>query len=187
MVRRAEPDAPGASCAPSQDVFDSLVPGAPQIGQLLDDVARLLFKQFGRQVASEARLSQPELWLIIELHRLSRPVSQKQLARIARRTKTAVGMSVTRLQKRGYVERGPDAMDRRVKQVELSPDGIDLVRWMFAMALGRRPEFGQGIEPRQVEFLVPALTAVTRNLAGMCTRAAGEDVPPGVWKDPGPL
>src|SRR4051795_8272756 len=81
------------------------------IGFLISDVARLLRTAFDRRVR-RLGLTRSQ-WLVINrLHR--RPgATQSELAEMLEVEKATAGRMVDRMEKKGWVERRPDAGDRR--------------------------------------------------------------------------
>ena len=103
------------------------------IGFLISDVARLLRTAFDRRVR-RLGLTRSQ-WLVINrLHR--RPgATQSELAEMLEVEKATAGRMVDRMEKKGWVERRPDAADRRVNRLHLTSEA-DLIQ----LRLGRVAE-----------------------------------------------
>jgi DNA-binding MarR family transcriptional regulator len=90
--------------------------------------------------------------------------SLSELAGLLRMTLPGAGKIVDEMEARGYVERHPDASDRRVKQLRLSPRGRAALK--AAQAFHRR-----------FERRLPDGPALRAALEGLATDAGGEPAP----------
>jgi DNA-binding MarR family transcriptional regulator len=90
--------------------------------------------------------------------------SLSELAGLLRMTLPGAGKIVDEMEARGYVERHPDASDRRVKQLRLSPRGRAALK--AAQAFHRR-----------FERRLPDGPALRAALEGIATDAGGEPAP----------
>jgi len=104
------------------------------IGFLISDVARLLRTAFDRRVR-RLGLTRSQ-WLVINrLHR--RPgATQSELAEMLEVEKATAGRMVDRMEKKGWVERRPDAADRRVNRLHLTSEA-DLIQLRLARVAER--------------------------------------------------
>jgi len=104
------------------------------IGFLISDVARLMRTAFDRRVRRMG-LTRSQ-WLVINrLHR--RPgATQSELAEMLEVEKATAGRMVDRMEKKGWVERRPDASDRRVNRLFLTPEA-DLIQLQLAQIADR--------------------------------------------------
>lgn len=100
-------------------------PDDKHIGYLVSDVARLMRMVFDRRVR-QLGLTRAQ-WLV--LTRLSRHpgASQSELADMLEVERATAGRMVDRLERKGWVARRPDPMDRRINRLFLSPEA-DRVR-----------------------------------------------------------
>lgn len=95
------------------------------IGYLVHDVARLFRRRFEEE-ASVHGFTLPQWRALAEISR-NEGISQVQLAAIVDIDQMTVSGIVSRLEKRGLIERYPDPNDSRAKLARLSPAGIELV------------------------------------------------------------
>jgi len=104
------------------------------IGFLISDVARLLRTAFDRRVR-QLGLTRSQ-WLVINrLYR--RPgATQSELAEMLEVEKATAGRMVDRMENKGWVARRPDASDRRVNRLFLTPES-DLIQVQLAQIADR--------------------------------------------------
>ena len=104
------------------------------IGFLISDVARLMRTAFDRRVRGLG-LTRSQ-WLVINrLYR--RPgATQSELAEMLEVEKTTAGRLVDRMEKKGWVARRPDAADRRVNRLFLTPEA-NLIQLQLAQIADR--------------------------------------------------
>ncbi|HEX3861863.1 MAG TPA: MarR family transcriptional regulator [Stellaceae bacterium] len=90
------------------------------IGFLISDVARLMRTAFDRRVR-RLGLTRSQ-WLVINrLHR--KPgATQSELAEMLEVEKATAGRMIDRMEKKGWVRRGPDASDRRINRLHLTAE-----------------------------------------------------------------
>ena len=73
------------------------------------------------------------------LHRLGTPVTMKELGRQLRCDPSSVTMIADTLEERGLARREPNPGDRRVKNLVLTADGLELKRRLERALVGRMP------------------------------------------------
>ncbi len=108
--------------------------GERNFGWLTTDVARLLRTIFDRRVKALG-ITRPQWLAIVRLKR--RPgASQSELADMMEIEKAPAGKIVDRLEERGWVERRPDPVDRRVNRIFLTELGerVHAVIWPIAQS-----------------------------------------------------
>lgn len=106
-------------------------PDQANFGTTLVDVTRLFRREFDRRAA---RLSLTRAqWRVLRLIGQTEGLSQKDLAERLEMDPIAVGRTVDRLQKSGFIERRADPADRRVWRLHPAPassfvmDGVDRI------------------------------------------------------------
>ncbi len=143
------------------------------VGFLVHEVARLLRRRF----EDEARLHGFTLpqWRALAVIARSEGLSQVNLAAAIDNDQMTVSGIVSRLEKRGLIERYADPNDSRAKLARLTPAGSELVatarnvgRGLYEKALG-------GLTTAQREGLVESLEQIRDNLNTM-TAAEKESV-----------
>src|SRR5690606_9431232 len=89
-------------------------------GFLLHDVSRLRRTVFDQRVRPYG-ITRSQWWVLAHLSRArGRPMSQIELARLLDVGKATLGGLIDRLERSGYVVRGNDEADRRVKTVSIT-------------------------------------------------------------------
>jgi DNA-binding MarR family transcriptional regulator len=103
-------------------------------GWLTTDVARLMRTVFDRRVKNLG-LTRPQ-WLAIVRLKRSPGASQSELADMMEIERAPAGKIVDRLEERGWVERRPDPLDRRINRIFLTERGehVHAVIWPIAQA-----------------------------------------------------
>ena len=104
------------------------------IGFLISDVARLLRTAFDRRVR-QLGLTRSQ-WLVINRLYRHPGATQSELAEMLEVEKATAGRMVDRMEKKGWVERRPDAADRRVNRLFLTPES-DLIQVQLAQIADR--------------------------------------------------
>jgi DNA-binding MarR family transcriptional regulator len=90
------------------------------IGYLISDVARMMRTVFDRRVR-RIGLTRAQWLVLTRLHR--RPgASQSELADMLEVEKATAGRMIDRLERNGWVERRPDAVDRRINRLHLTAE-----------------------------------------------------------------
>ena len=102
------------------------------IGYVLSDVARLMRMVFDRRVR-DIGLTRAQWLVLTRLYR--RPgASQTELADMLEIDRASAGRMIDRMEKGHWVERRPDAVDRRVNRLFLTPEARRIHARMWAIA-----------------------------------------------------
>ena len=135
------------------------------VGFLISDVARLMRTAFDRRVR-RLGLTRSQ-WLVINrLHR--RPgATQSELAEMLEVEKATAGRMVDRMEKKGWVERRPDAGDRRVNRLHLTAEA-DLIQLRLARISERMIDDALALlAPAERDVFAELMRRVKRQLQGM--------------------
>jgi len=89
-----------------------------------------------------------------------------ELAQRAQLTKQSMGYLVDYLEERGYVERRPDAADRRASLIFLTERGWDEVRTALRIIAGIEEEWARSLGTKRMEHLRKLLTDLDRAMKG---------------------
>ena len=138
-------------------------PPAPTLGFLLHDSARLMRKRF-EQRARALGLSRSQWQLLAALTR-NEGVQQSVLADLLDIEPITLGRLVDRCQKAGLIERRPDARDRRVWRLFLTPAAHPVLEVMQRIGAATREETLAGLSGADRDALMRILTTVRSNLA----------------------
>ena len=102
------------------------------IGYVLSDVARLMRMVFDRRVR-DIGLTRAQWLVLTRLYR--RPgASQTELADMLEIDRASAGRMIDRMEKGHWVERRPDAVDRRINRLFLTPEARRVHARMWAIA-----------------------------------------------------
>lgn len=129
---------------------------------LIHDIARLIKKRFDRRVRGLA-LTRSQ-WQAVGTLRRNPGFSQAQLADRLDVEPITVARTVDRLERAGWIERRPDARDRRIKRLYLTARVKDVVSRMRALAIETRSEAIGGLTKQEHKQLVKLLQRVKANL-----------------------
>lgn len=117
------------------------------IGYVMTDVARLLRTVFERRVRSLG-LTRAQWIVIARLNR--RPgLSQSEVADLLEIEKASAGRLIDRMEAKGWLERRPDANDRRVNRLHLTKEADRLHALIWPIAEATVNDALSGLTPRQ--------------------------------------
>jgi len=130
---------------------------------LIHDVARLI-RVHADRLARAHGMTRAQ-WIV--LARLDRQpgLSQNELAAIVEVEPITIARLIDRLEKRGLVERRPDAKDRRIWRLHLRPAAAPLVEEINAYRVELNRFITQGLKPAAVDAFVDSLLRMKANLA----------------------
>jgi MarR family transcriptional regulator for hemolysin len=150
------------------------VPSEPDLeknfGFLVHDVARLMRTVYDRRTRALG-LTRSQWWVLNHLY-VNDGISQTELADILDVEKPSLGRLLDRLEGADWIERRPDAADRRVKRIHLTPRVAPLVRELRAIAGELRAEALEGLDPAERERLLGTLLLIKENLLRMNANGA---------------
>lgn len=146
------------------------------IGFLLNDVARLLRRNFSRR-AGDLGLPQAQWQALAYLSR-QEGVNQVTLAETLEVQPITLARLIDRLQAAGLVDRRPDPQDRRAVRLYLTPAAQPLLDRMWAFAALSREDAMADLPDESRAALLQALQHMKRNLlAGEDRTACGAAAP----------
>ena len=135
------------------------------IGYLIHEVARLMRRRFEEE-ASAHGFTLPQWRALAEIFR-NEGIAQVSLAAALDVDQMTVSGIVSRLEKRGLIDRYPDPNDSRAKLAKLTPAGIELVtraknvgRALYENALG-------GLSLAERDAMTASLQLIRDNLNSM--------------------
>lgn len=133
------------------------------LGFLINDVARLLRREFGRRIR-DLDMTRSQWWVMVHLIRFD-GFNQTQLAEELDIGKVALGGLLDRLEARGWIERRPDPDDRRAKRVYLTESGRPLITEMQERARLVHRQMVDGFSEEERDLLVALLTRAKANFS----------------------
>ena len=157
----------------NQDIFDAL---AEFFGQVL---------RCGDELAAEFGVP---TFCVKAIHRLDASVTLKELGRRMHCDPSFVTAIADTLEERGLAKREPNPDDRRIKNLVLTPEGLELKARLEAALLKQMP-WARALDAPERQALLSMLRRMNRVLAGTATSWAGEvsDTPiTASWPQAGP-
>lgn len=134
-------------------------------GWLTTDIARLMRTVFDRRVKALG-ITRPQWLAIVRLNR--RPgASQSELADMMEIEKAPAGKIVDRLEERGWVERRPDPVDRRINRIFLTELGERVHAVIRPIAQATVADALVDLSESEVIHLTQLLTRVKSRLGGL--------------------
>lgn len=135
------------------------------VGFVLNDISRLVRKEFDRRVRRFA-LTRAQ-WLFL-LHAARHPgCTQSELAESLQQQKITVSRQAERLEKAGWIERRDHATDRRAYHLHLQPKAERMVRKLAGMAEELRSDYLQTVPPARRATLMDDLLLIKARLQQM--------------------
>ncbi|RFU86962.1 MarR family transcriptional regulator [Streptomyces triticagri] len=111
-------------------------------------------------------LTRPEFDILGTLRREDRELTPGRLARETFASGAAVTKRLRQLELRGLVARRPDARDRRVAHLSLTPEGLDLIDRVLPEQLAYEETLLSGLAPDHREDLADSLGELLLVLEG---------------------
>ncbi len=138
------------------------------IGYLVREVARLFRRRFEEE-ASTHGFTLPQWRALAALSR-NAGISQVALAASIDIDQMTVSGIVSRLEKRGLIERYPDPNDSRAKLAKLTPAGIELVATAKNVGRALFEDALSGLDVEQREAVTTGLHTIRDNLNRMAAQ-----------------
>lgn len=132
------------------------------IGFLLNDVARLLRRNFDRRV-QDLELTQAQWKALVYITRQP-GMKQSQLAEILEVQPISVARLIDRMQAAGWVERRQDPHDRRALNLYLTDKCEPILKKMQKLAIEVRAEALVGISAHDQHLMMQRLQQMRKNL-----------------------
>jgi MarR family transcriptional regulator for hemolysin len=132
------------------------------LGFLLGDVARLTRTAFDRRVASLG-LTRSQWWVLTYVFR-DQGLTQSELVDHLEIGKVVLGNLIDWLEAKGWVDRRPDANDRRINRVHLTDKAAPIMDDMRAPAQDLYDMIVSGLSKARRGSLVDMLLVVRKNL-----------------------
>ena len=135
------------------------------LGFLISDAARLMRTVFDRRVR-RLELTRAQWLVLARLHR--RPgASQSELADMMEVEKASAGRMIDRLERKGWIERRADPVDRRINRLYLTAEAENISQRMQAVAAQTVGDALRDLSPEQTELLADLMVTVKARLAAM--------------------
>ncbi len=131
-------------------------------GFLIHDIARLMRVAFDRR-GKELGLTRSQWWVLTALY-AKEGVTQSELAAFMDLEKATLGRLLDRLEEKGWIERRPDPVDRRIKRVVLTETVQELMRDLRDIAADVRSDAMKGLSRGEHEAFIDTLLKIKANL-----------------------
>ncbi|MEV8333080.1 MarR family winged helix-turn-helix transcriptional regulator [Streptomyces niveus] len=102
------------------------------------------------------------------------PLSQKELARLARVEQPSMAQLLARMERDGLVERAPAPDDRRVSLISLTAEGRAKLPQAHSALLDTNNRALDGFDPQEIVVLQDLLRRFLANLDADCRSAGGD-------------
>lgn len=133
-----------------------------RLGFLMHDVSRLrrtVFDDFMQPLG----VTRSQWWVLAYVSRHD-GMAQSELANMLEIGKAALGCLIDRLESAGFVERRPDATDRRIKRIYLCNQGKETVQKMSVQSHEMSERILEGMSLEERHMLAEQLDKVKQNL-----------------------
>lgn len=131
-------------------------------GFLVHDVARLMRKAYDKKVKSLG-LTRSQWWLLAFVFR-QQGLTQSDLADVLDIGKVALSELLNRVEAKGWIERRPDARDKRVKRVYLTGDVEPILEAMQESARELQKEILSELPPERLDAMIDDLQRIKASL-----------------------
>ena len=131
-------------------------------GFLLHDVARLMRTSFDRR-GRDLGLTRSQWWVLTMLYACE-GATQSELAQVMDLEKATLGRLLHRLEKKQWVERRADPVDRRVRRLYLTGSVQETIRALRKIAAEVRYDALEGLSDAERDYFVDFLLKIKRNL-----------------------
>lgn len=146
------------------------MPSSPNIGFVLHDVARLLRKRF-EQRSRAFGLTRAQ-WQVLACLSVQEGIHQNKLADLIEIMPITLARLLDKMEARGFIERRPDAADRRAWLIYLTPKARPLIEVMRGNGRKTREEAFSGLSADAQQQLLQALCLIKSNLLEACAQPA---------------
>lgn len=144
-----------------------------RLGYLIHDVSRMRRTAFD-QLMKPLGITRAQWWVLAHLSRHD-GMAQTQLASMLDVGKASLGSLLDRLEATGFIERRPDAVDRRVKRVFLSRSSQQLLEHLVTVEAAFNEQILGALGNEERDALIRMLSAIKSALQALELPEAAED------------
>lgn len=141
-----------------------------RFGFLLHDIARLMRKRFDARARSTG-LTRAQ-WQVLAVLRFQEGVNQATLADVLDLEPITVGRLIDRMEEAGWVERRPDAADRRMHRLHITQRARPMLAQLEAMSDELLDEAFSGLSEHDRDGLLDLLVRIRGNLSDRGARVS---------------
>lgn len=138
-----------------------------KLGYLIHDVSRMRRTAFD-QLMKPMGITRAQWWVLAHLSRHD-GMAQTQLASMLDVGKASLGSLLDRLEATGFIERRPDATDRRMKRVFLSRSSIQLLERLVEVESAFNEQILGALTDNDRNELIRMLSSIKESLLGLGT------------------
>lgn len=161
------------SFTPKKGAVDEHTNWDQRLGFLMHDVSRMrriVFDEFMLPLG----VTRSQWWVLAYLSRHDGMI-QSDLASVLELGKAALGGLIDRLEASAFIERMPDATDRRVKRILLTPKGTQTIKRMSELSHEMSERILDGLDYAERHQLAILLSTVKKNLVSIKREMEGQD------------
>lgn len=136
-----------------------------RLGYLIHDVSRMRRTAFD-QLMKPLGITRAQWWVLAHLSRHD-GMAQTQLASMLDVGKASLGSLLDRLEATGFIERRPDAVDRRVKRVFLSRSSQQLLERLVTIEASFNEQILGALSTEDRDSLIRMLSAIKDSLLAL--------------------
>ena len=133
-------------------------------GYLIHQLSRLINREYDQRM-SKLGLTRAQWWVLASLH-FNNGVTQSELAAELGFSKAALGLTLDRLEKKGWLKRRLHPADRRARCVFRTAKASSMLERMHNIALLMNKDLEAGLGSKERASLVRMLKVIRRNLNG---------------------
>lgn len=146
-----------------------------KLSYLIHDVSRMRRTAFD-QLMKPLGITRAQWWVLAHLSRHD-GMAQTQLASMLDVGKASLGSLLDRLETTGFIERRPDATDRRMKRIFMSRSSHQLLEKLITVEAEFNQQILAGLSDNDRNELIRMLSSIKDSLlASGASPASGEDV-----------
>lgn len=138
----------------------------PSLGLLLHDSARLLRRRFEARSAGFG-LTSAQWRMLLLVCKSEGGAQQSRFAELLDIEPISASRLIDRMEAQGWVTRGPDAHDRRIRRVHPTAKALDAFAHVKTHADAVYAEALEGLAPDQRRALTDALALIVHNLSSV--------------------
>jgi DNA-binding MarR family transcriptional regulator len=144
--------------------------GMHAVGKAIRMLDNMIMRRFDRNRPDRVvleRATGTNRWVIgylVEQQRAGRTVYQRDLEAVLGITRSTVSRVLDLMERKGLVERQPEAGDARLRRLVLTERAMALHEKMRAYAEGFERELTAGFSPEEIDSLMDYLDRIRRNL-----------------------
>jgi DNA-binding MarR family transcriptional regulator len=139
------------------------------LGYLVAKTSLLMKSYFIRAIKQENLSITPEQWAVLFAAVKSPGISQTEIARICMKDKANITHIIDVLEEKGYTKRTNDPDDRRVKVINPTSEGQEVLERLIVIAQNANLFFMEGLKKDELQSLMESLKKISASLETILT------------------